>query len=156
MSSRQPKPAFLPFLGDHRSSFWRLLRQLRTPSTLGELGERAAATHLRRSGLRIVTTRRRNRFGEIDIVALDGETVVFVEVKTRRNESLARPIDAVDQRRQDRLVRASLAFLKSHRLLDYPSRYDVVEVLWPKGDKRPQVRHHANAFQSRLQGQMHA
>ncbi len=89
-------------------------------------------------------------------MALDGETVVFVEVKTRRSESLARPIDAVDRHRQDRLVRASLAFLKSHRLLDYPSRFDVVEVLWPKGAKRPEVRHHANAFQSRFRGQMHA
>ena len=126
------------------------------PLSLGELGERRAARHLRRRGMKIVTRRHRSRYGEFDIIGVEGRTVVFVEVKTRRSEAHGRPLDAVDQHRQDRMVRASLAFLKTHRLLDYPTRFDVVEVVWPKEQKHPTIRHWPNAFQSRFEGQMFA
>ncbi len=117
------------------------------PKTLGERGEDAAARYLKRRGNKIVHRRHRQRYGEIDIIAVDGQTVVFVEVKTRRDAELGRPAEAVDTERQQRQTRAALAFLKSHGLLEHASRFDVVEVVWPTDQHRPTVRHIKNAFE---------
>jgi putative endonuclease len=121
------------------------MRRLRSPLTLGERGERLACRHLRRQGMRIVEARYRLVYGEIDVVAVDGQTLVFTEVKTRRSEAQGRPAEAIDARRRRRLIRAAAAFLKSHQLLGYPSRFDVVEVIWPR-DAAPTVRHFRHAF----------
>jgi len=123
-------------------------------TTLGERGERAAAGYLKRLGYKIVFTRHRQRYGEVDIIAVDGKTVVFVEVKTRRDASRGRPAEAVDFHRQSRLTRAALAFLKSHGLLEHASRFDVVEAIWPEGQKRPAIRHMPNAFPAVGHGQL--
>ena len=123
------------------------LRQpFQQPSTLGERGERQAAKHLRRLGYRIVASRHRRQYGEIDLIAVEDQTVVFVEVKTRRTDRLGRPAEAVDATRRSRLTRAALAFLKSHGLLEYPSRFDVIEVVWPPADRRPAIQHIRDAF----------
>lgn len=123
------------------------------PLTFGEQGERAAARFLRRLGYRIVVTRRRLRYGEIDVIAVDHRTVVFVEVKTRRSAAI-RPALSVDAVRRQRMSRAAVAFLKSHGLLQKcPARFDIVEVIWPAGNPRPTVVHHLNAFQAEGQGQ---
>lgn len=116
------------------------------PATLGERGEAAAARHLRQAGLKIVAVRRRMRYCEIDLVAVDDRTVVFVEVKTRRAESRSSPAEAIDPLRRRRLTRAALAFLKAHDLLDYGARFDVVEVVWPRDADTPTIRHHRDAF----------
>ncbi|MEM9658025.1 MAG: YraN family protein [Planctomycetota bacterium] len=121
--------------------------------TLGARGEAAAARYLRRRGLRIVARRQRSRYGEVDIIAVEGRVVVFVEVKTRRAESHGRPADAVDGLRRDRLTRAALAFLKAHRLLEYPSRFDIVEIVWPRNDRRPKIVWRRNAFPAQGHGQ---
>lgn len=121
--------------------------------TLGERGEQRAARHLRRLGYKIVATRRRLRYGEIDIVAVDGRTVVFVEVKTRRADAGIRPIDSVGHVRRQRMTRAGVAFLKSHGLLDYPARFDIIEVVWPIDALRPTIRHHQSAFAAEGHGQ---
>ena len=130
------------------------IQQRLRPLTLGELGERAAARFLKRLGYQIVLTRHRLRYGEVDIIAVDGQTVVFVEVKTRRTESQGRAADAVDAKRQARMTRAALAFLKSHGLLEYSSRFDVVEVIWPTGQKRPEINHLQSAFNAAGKGQL--
>ena len=124
------------------------------PKSLGEQGEQAAACFLKRLGYKIVFTRHRQRFGEVDIIAVDGETVVFVEVKTRRDATRGRPAEAVDHQRQQRQTRAALAFLKSHGLLEYASRFDIVEVVWPQEQKRPMIRHLPNAYEPVGKGQM--
>lgn len=127
------------------------------PLSFGERGERAAARFLRRQGYRIVVTRRRLRYGEIDIVAVDGRTVVFVEVKTRRTAEGVRPATAVDLLRRQRLTRAASAFLKSHGLLQKcPARFDIVEVVWPVDARTPTITHHENAFQAEGRGQFFA
>jgi putative endonuclease len=123
------------------------------PPTLGERGERAAARFLRRRGYKIVARRSRTRYGEFDLIAVDGRTVVFVEVKTRRTDGEIRPIDSIGPERRRRMSRAAVAFLKSHGLLDYPARFDVVEVIWPATQRRPTIRHHANAFPAEGRGQ---
>jgi putative endonuclease len=121
--------------------------------TLGEKGERAAARHLRRQGYKIVATRRRLRYGEIDIVAVDDKTVVFVEVKTRRSDHGIHPADAVDHVRRARMTRAATAFLKSHNLLECPARFDIVEIVWPADSRKATIRHHQNAFAAEGRGQ---
>lgn len=124
------------------------------PLSLGERGERAAARYLRKLGYKIILTRHRQRYGEVDIIAVDGETVVFVEVKTRRDEAHGRGAEAVDAHRQGRMTRAALAFLKAHGLMEYASRFDVIEVIWPPEQKRPRIRHLPNAFQAIGKGQL--
>jgi putative endonuclease len=126
-----------------------------TPHSLGEQGERSATRFLKRLGYKIITTRHRLRYGEVDIIAVDHETVVFVEVKTRRDASLGRPAEAVDAHRQARLTHAALAFLKSNGLLENASRFDVIEVIWPKGQKRPQINHLIDAFPAVGRGQLY-
>jgi len=124
------------------------------PIPLGERGERAAQRFLRRLGYQIVFSSPRQRYGEVDIIAVDGETVVFVEVKTRRDATQGRPAEAVGAERQQRFTRAALAFLKSHGLLEYPSRFDVVEVIWPDEQRRPTIQHLQNAFAAVGRGQL--
>ena len=128
------------------------------PLSLGERGERAAERFLKRLGYKIVFRRHRQRYGEVDIIAVDysdgGETVVFVEVKTRRDLDKGRPAEAVNAQRQQRFTRAALAFLKSHGLLEYASRFDVVEVIWPEGQKRPTIQHLKSAFDAVGRGQL--
>ncbi|WP_145432118.1 YraN family protein [Lacipirellula limnantheis] len=124
------------------------------PLSFGERGEVVAARCLRRQGYRIVVTRRRMRYGEIDISAVDGRTVVFVEVKTRRSASAVRPAIAVDSLRRQRMPRAANAFLKSHGLLQCcAGRLDIVEVVWPVDASRPTITHHVNAFPAEGTGQ---
>jgi putative endonuclease len=134
-------------------SAWRWLarlaavcRWLRRPQTLGQRGEAAAARYLRRLGYTIIATGQRLRQGEIDLVAVDGRTLVFVEVKTRTSTQAGHPADAVDVEKQRRLTRLALAYLRRHDLLDCPTRFDVVAVTWPDEDRPPRIEHFKGAF----------
>lgn len=122
--------------------------------TLGERGEAVAAKFLRKLGYRIVARGERGALGEIDLVAVDGRTVVFVEVKTRRSHDAGHPADAVDTHKQRRLTRLALAYLKKHDLLECRSRFDVVAVTWPNDRSPPKIEHIQNAFEPVGQGQM--
>lgn len=117
------------------------------PRTLGERGERLAARHLRRRGYTILGRQVQTKFGELDLVAVDGRTLVFVEVKTRRSHDTGHPAEAVDRRKQVQLTRLALAYLKRHGLLDHPTRFDVVAVTWPP-DAPPIIEHYPNAFEA--------
>jgi putative endonuclease len=115
--------------------------------TLGQRGERAAAKFLKRQGYKILATGDRLRHrDELDIVAADGRTVVFVEVKTRSSQDRGHPAEAVDAAKQRRLTKLAVTFLKRHRLLDYPARFDVIAVIWPETSRKPQIEHIQNAF----------
>ncbi|HZZ29726.1 MAG TPA: YraN family protein [Pirellulales bacterium] len=118
------------------------------PKPLGYLGERAVEKHLKRQGYKIVARGLRLRGGELDLVAVENRTVVFVEVKTRRTAHFGLPQEAVDSRKQWRLTRAALFYLKRHGLLEYPARFDVVAVTWPHQAKRPTIEHFQNAFEA--------
>ena len=118
---------------------------------LGDRGERAAARYLRRRGLRVLTRGYRVRSGEIDLIARDGETLVFVEVKSRRRGV---PAEAVDREKQRRITLAALHFLRKHRLLDVRSRFDIVAIVWPDERGDPQIEHIPDAFPAVGRGQM--
>lgn len=91
-------------------------------------GEDWAERYLRTAGLRIVVRNWRCRLGELDLVALDGSTVVFAEVKTRRSKRFGAPAEAVDTRKQSRLARVAAAFLQFRGWEHHPCRFDVLAV----------------------------
>ena len=123
---------------------------------LGDRGERAAAKFLRKQGYRILATQYRNTFGEIDIIAQDGDQIVFVEVKTRSSSAAGRPFEAVDRRKQQKLTNLALAWLKKQRCLNRSARFDVVSVLWPEDRRQPEMEHFRNAFEAVGTGQFYS
>jgi putative endonuclease len=118
---------------------------------LGDRGERAAARFLRRRGLRVLVRGYRTRFGEIDLIARDGDTLVFVEVKSRRRGV---PAEAVTEEKQRRISLAALHFLRKHELLDVRCRFDIVAIVWPDEGGEPQIEHIPSAFEAVGRGQM--
>lgn len=109
---------------------------------LGRDAEDRAAQHLLEQGFTIVTRRYKAKHGEIDLVALEGEVLVFVEVKCRRSPS-AWPEAAVDERKIERLAQAAAEYAARFECDNRPTRFDLVAVT-PK-----EVRHYRDAFRPR-------
>ena len=97
------------------------------PKQGGDWGEREAAEYLRRRGCRILRMKYRCRYGEIDLIAQDGETLCFVEVKLRSNLSYGLPRESVTASKRRKLRAAASCYLASHDP-DVPCRFDVAEV----------------------------
>jgi putative endonuclease len=125
------------------------------PDGLGLQGERLAARFLQKLGYRILARGHRERLGELDLVALDGQTIVLVEVKTWRMGDRGDPSLAVDERKQEKLTRAALTYLKQRRLLEQPARFDVISIVWDGDNGKPVIRHFINAFEAVGKWQMH-
>src|SRR6476620_7524256 len=123
------------------------LQSLFTSKPLGRRGEDAAARYLQMLGYVIVARSHRDNIGEIDLIAVDGRTIVFIEVKTRTSHDAGHPADAVDEKKQQRLTRLALSYLKRHDLLECAARFDVVAVTWPGDNGRPTIEHFKNAFE---------
>lgn len=110
----------------------------------GSSGEQLASDYLGRLGYRIVARNYRCRSGEVDIVARDGPTTVFVEVKERRGASHGEGYEAVTLGKRLRVIRAARMFASARGLFESPLRFDVVSIDWREG--KPQIRHEAGAF----------
>lgn len=112
----------------------------------GLWGEREAEQFLAARGYRILSRRFRVTLrDEVDLVARDGEVLVFVEVKTRKTESYGRPLSAVDRKKRHVMSRAAVRYL--HRLgKPVNFRFDVVEVIGSREGGNPLIRHIENAF----------
>jgi len=95
-------------------------------------GEQAAERHLREAGYRVLLRNYRCRSGEIDLIAFDGEVLVFVEVKARSAGGYGDPFDAVDDHKQHRIIRAAEWYIHENGLYDRNARFDVVGV-WREG-----------------------
>lgn len=126
-----------------RRAWWLYLR----PRSLGERGELAAIRYLKAKRFRIIAFNQRGPFGEIDIIAVDGRTVVFIEVKTRASHDKGHPAEAVDARKQRRLTRLGFVYLKRHDLLECRARFDIIAITWPDLKKPPTIQHYENAFE---------
>ena len=114
----------------------------------GKWGERQAVGLLKSKGWKIVGERVRvGRHDELDIVADHGGVLVFVEVKTRKNEDFGRPISAVNKAKRHRLSRAAVGYLKRRKPPPDYFRFDVVEVIGEPDMGPPIIRHIENAFQ---------
>jgi putative endonuclease len=114
---------------------------------VGRRGERAAAHYLSAIGMRIVARNWRCRRAELDLVAWDGDTLVFCEVKTRRSLAAGTPEDAVDLSKQARIAFAATCYLATLEHEPECIRFDVVAIR-PLGEYRAVVRHHRAAFEA--------
>ena len=116
-------------------------RRIRT----GKQGEDLAAAHLAENGYRILERNYRSVFGEIDIVAEEGDTLVFVEVKSRRSEAYGDPQLAVGPKKQRKISRVAMSYLSEKGWNRRPARFDIVAVkLRPSGNLIELIR---NAFE---------
>lgn len=117
----------------------------------GRFGENEACRYLIEKGYEIIARNYRSRFGEIDLIARRDGTVVFVEVKTRRDSAFAEAAQAVGPAKQEKLRKTALMWLSEQG--EQPARFDVIEVYtgaprrtaWGE-TYRPQIRHMENAF----------
>lgn len=116
-----------------------------TRKRLGERGEDAAAAYLERAGMTVVERNWRCSAGEVDIVALDGDSIVLVEVKTRKSTSKGTPEDAITPAKQRRYARLAEAYVQHAGAAETPVRFDVVTLLVISAD-RALLRHHRAAF----------
>ena len=112
--------------------------------TTGARGEEIAAGFLEKQNFRILQRNFRCRCGEVDIIARDGGTLVFVEVKTRRNASYGLPQLAATPFKQRQISKAALTYLSKNSLMKEDARFDVVSVLLL--DSSPVIDHIRNAF----------
>jgi len=129
---------------------------LRRGQPLGDSGEKLAAEYLRGLGYKILERQQSSRIGEIDLIARDDDTIVFVEVKTRKSTMAGLPVEAVTPHKQLQITRAALVYLKQNGLLECRTRFDVVAILLPAGSAKPQITHYRNAFEASGRGQMFA
>ena len=112
---------------------------------LGKIGEDLACRELERRGYAIVARRYRRRGGEIDIVARDGPTLVFVEVKARDGRAFGGAAEAVTARKQRKIVQLALDYLMRHGLTNCRCRFDVVSVHF-EGARPATIELFQNAF----------
>ncbi len=112
---------------------------------LGRTGEDIACEHLRKKGYEIVERGFRLFRGEIDVVARDGDTLVFVEVKTRADESHGRPEESVTPGKQRQIRRIARGYLLKYSLGEVPCRFDVVAILL-RGPDDCRLEHFKDAF----------
>ena len=111
----------------------------------GQEGESSAEQYLRNKGYRILARNVRSSVGELDLVAEDGQVLVFVEVKARRTDAFGGAIHAVHQRKQEKLIQLAAQYLARHHLKDRPCRFDVV-LLQGANAEASQIEHIQNAF----------
>jgi putative endonuclease len=111
---------------------------------LGKTGEDLACAELARRGYEIIVRRYRQRSGEIDIIAKDGPTWVFVEVKARDTREFGNPAEAVTPDKRRRIAQLARDYVALHRLSNCPCRFDVVAIQFDAG--RPSIEVYQNAF----------
>ena len=107
---------------------------------LGRAGEVKASKFLKKLGYTILETNYRTHVGEADIIARDGDVVVFIEVKTRSDQAFGLPSEAVNKRKQEKYFRVATEYLVRNHLDDCECRFDVVEI------ENGQINHIIDAF----------
>ena len=124
-----------------------LAKTQRTPDRRkqrGAAGEALAAQFLEQQGLKILSRNFRFERGEIDIVAEDGDELVFVEVKARRTNAFGEPEDAVTPQKQEQIQHVAEGYLLEHNIRDHSCRFDVVAIVFQQG--KAKINHIKNAF----------
>jgi putative endonuclease len=112
----------------------------------GTRSERAASRFLKNLGFKVLAKNFSCQLGELDLVMLDKDCVVFVEVRSTEGEDQSMPALSVDHFKQKRLTRLAQFFLQKHRLQNRMARFDVLTLSWPEGRGEPQIEHFRNAF----------
>jgi putative endonuclease len=124
---------------------WDSVREKQDKQAFGKEGEAAAAAFLQNRGYAVLSRNFRTRTGEIDLIACKNNTLVFVEVKTRRNQAFGLPFESVNHQKQVKIRKTALAYLASqaHAFQNY--RFDVISIM-PIQVGNWQIDHIVNAF----------
>jgi len=112
---------------------------------LGNKGEDLAVIFLKKKGYKIIAKNYKNYVGEIDIIARDGETTVFIEVKTRANDSFGCPFESVHSRKRLKLRNLALLYMKKQGE-EIPIRFDVLSIMYTDNGQK-QIEHIKDAFE---------
>ena len=113
--------------------------------SLGRRGEELAGKFLKKAGYKILESNYRGRLGEIDLVAEDGDCLVFVEVKSRGSLACGHPLESIDSRKQRQLIKAAREYLAEHGAEERVCRFDAVSVLYG-GEQEPMIELIKDAF----------
>ena len=97
--------------------------------SLGKRGEDFAADFLKKKGYKIKERNYRSPLGEIDIIAISGKTLVFIEVKTRSSTKFGLPFEAVTKRKQGQIAKTALYYMAKKKILEHAARVDVVSII---------------------------
>lgn len=119
---------------------------------LGDEGEKAAFEYIEKNGLEVIEKNYRCRFGEVDIIAKDGEYIAFIEVKTRTTDFFGMPCEAVNIKKQRSIIKSGLAYMRANHLKEAFIRLDIIEILGDIVNENLRVRsinHIKNAFEMR-------
>lgn len=111
--------------------------------TYGKAGEIIACNYLKKKGYKILATNYKNLIGEIDIIAKDGKTLVFIEVKTRLTRAFGDPLEAINNKKQQKIRNVATLYLKERKMLNALSRFDAISIL---GLENPEIWHIVDAF----------
>jgi putative endonuclease len=106
---------------------------------LGKFGEELALEEIKRLGYKKIVRNYRCPLGEIDLIAFDGDTLAFLEVKTRKGRSTGYAKEAVSPQKRHQISKAALYYLKSNRLCEAKARFDVIAISLAGGDARIEV-----------------
>lgn len=117
----------------------------RSKYDLGGRGEDLAAKHLKKLGCRILERQYRDPPGEIDLIVRDGETIVFVEVRSRTGALAGTPEETILPAKEQILLRTAEKYLHRRKLDDAPARFDVVTIVWGNAGK-PSLTHYRDAI----------
>ena len=109
----------------------------------GKTGEKLARDYLIKKGYRILEINYRNKVGEIDIIAFDNDVLIFIEVKSRTNTNYGYAYEAVNYKKQQKIINTSLIYIKSKRYDKFQLRYDIIEVYLTN---KSSINHIENAF----------
>lgn len=113
---------------------------------LGGRGENVAARFLRDLGYKVLIRNYKTELGEVDIIARDGNTIVFVEVKTRVTDEPT-PEDQVNDPKRHQMTKAAKQYMARYGTPQPPARFDVVAIIWP-ANRDPVIRHTQSAFEA--------
>lgn len=141
MPPRSPEPHPTHTGGFTRWPWWR--------RWFGRRSERAAARFVRHLGYRVIAANVADPTGELDLIAIDGQTLVVIEVRSTASDDLEATAASVDLRKQRKITEAALRFLSRRRMLGRVAvRFDVLALSWPPDASEPVVRHIPHAFEA--------
>lgn len=114
---------------------------------LGAFGEDMACSYLEKQGYKILERNFSCKVGELDIIAIEGETLAFIEVKCRTSTDYGNPSEAVSYYKQNRIVKSALFFMTKYKIFEYMCRFDVIEVLTDGSKESTNINLIKNAFE---------
>jgi putative endonuclease len=111
---------------------------------LGKFGEKIASEYLQKKGFKIISTNFKKKHGDIDIVAYDHETLVFIEVKTRSNDEYGQPEDTINTYKIKRLIQSANYYCLTNNIRNKSLRIDIISIKVPENIKKITIKHFQN------------